>query len=363
MKISLRLRLTLLTSLLLTLMCAAFTLFSIYNANSSINAAILTSSAQGTSIDVNVVTPMEDIQYADYIPVEAVDTTRFSITSLWFMAGAIVVCSIIMYFVSGIILRPLQRLSKTIASVDQDALDTRIEDCSAGDELTMLSGSFNQMLERLHGAFLREQRFSADAAHELKTPLAVIKTNIDVLGQAPTGEEYAETLAVVKKQADRMAALVQQLQELSSMERSQLTQRVDLAQLVNTVVKERCPEKAKVNLTYCTVRGDSLLLKQAISNLVDNAIKYGGSGLEAELTTDKTKAVLVIKDNGPGIGEEDREKIFQPFYRVDKSRSRSLGGSGLGLAITADIVKLHGGSITCSQNHPTGAVFRITLPV
>ncbi|MEG1427305.1 MAG: histidine kinase dimerization/phospho-acceptor domain-containing protein, partial [Oscillospiraceae bacterium] len=257
MTLSLRMRLTLITSLLLTIMCALFTAFSIYNANNSIQVAVLTEPSYSAEV-----TPAQQIEPSlfaseEQISLKAaqVSTAAFSQLSIYFMVGAIMMGSLIMYFISGIILKPLQRLSDVISKIDRDALHTRITEFHAGDELNILSDSFNSMLERLDLAFAREKRFSVDAAHELKTPLTVVKTTLEVLEMdAPKIQdenlaEYNEAFAVMKTQTERMNVLVNQLFAFSAMGGTLQRESVRLDQLVRSMQTQVAPLCTKAQIT------------------------------------------------------------------------------------------------------------------
>lgn len=366
-KLSLKLRLTVVTSLILTLACVIFTLFSIFRAQRTLIAVAATLPSISDSVPAAELNPSTAAYPANSIEMQLqvaeTQSQIFSESSLWFMAGTIIIGSLVMYFAAGLILKPLKKLSSTIATVDTAGLHTtRIAEYTAKDELNTLADSFNAMMERLHTAFERERRFSADAAHELKTPLTVIKTTIEVLDEDAGATDCRQALRVVKKQTDRMTVLVRQLLEFSSMSHSSLTGQVEIDVLVGEVMRELCGEGAVMRLTPCTVRGDSVLLRQAVANLVQNALKYGDGTVEASVETADDAVCISIRDYGKGIPEEERARIFEPFYRIDGSRSRSLGGSGLGLSIVWEIARLHGGTVSCTGGVPTGTVFTIKIP-
>lgn len=369
-KFTLRLRLTVVTSLILIVTCAVFTWFSIMNAENTIYNALATTPA---FLETEAA-PLQDALPDDSLPQMAaglteasqVHTRHFSELTLWFMGGAIVLGSLIMYVASGVILRPLKQLSSTISTIDKEGLDIRINGYCSEDELNVLADSFNMMMERLHCAFKRERRFSTNAAHELKTPLAVMKTNIEVLDETSALEDYRQMLPILRRQTDRMSVLIRQLMEFSSMSLSTFSQMVELDKLVDSVAQECCSETVRINLKSCVVKGDSVLLKQAVTNLVQNAEKYGDGTVEVVTEEIDDFVYVRIKDYGIGVPEEEREKIFEPFYRGDKSRSRASGGNGLGLSIVSEIVRIHGGDIGCYANEKDGSllgsVFTITLP-
>lgn len=380
-KVSLRMRLTLITSLILTALCIIFTIFSIYNANSAISVTTTSGKLVDTVPSGGFYSKMEQIQPAAEVT-EAeeslaatlvTNTVKFSELSLWFMAGVIIVGSGIMYFVSGIVLRPLRNFSKTVAEIDKDALSTRITDYNANDELSELSDSFNNMMTRLESAFRREQRFSAAAAHEMRTPLAVIKTNLDVLAmdETPSAQDMAESIEVVRRQTRRMTELVGSLMAFADTDEPENTELFDMADMVGEIIAESEPQMQEKNIeisvsgSSCTVNGNTLMLRQALSNLITNAVRYNVCGGKIDIIIEQKNNTCAVKvaDTGIGIDESQMESIFEPFYRVDKSRSRLAGGAGLGLSIAADIVKKHGGSIVCEKNSPKGTIFTVNLPI
>lgn len=370
--ISLRMRLTLITSLLLTLMCISFTVFSIQSANEIFSI----SEAQSYNMEEPVlVTETEESlnDYAEYGEPVAADADTFSNVSLIFMGISIVIGTLLMYILSGIALKPVRKLSKEIETIDKETLSNRIASFSSGDELNKLSNSFNGMMDRLQEAFEREQRFAAAAAHELKTPLTVIKTEIDVLEleEEPSDKEYIECLAIVKKQSNRMIDLVKELMNLSAVKEFEQEYIVDLDKMVQEIGQElsvlmRDKDIAfNMNLISCKIKGNGVMLKQALSNVVENAIKYNIEHGKIEvimIRVDKICEIFIV-DTGIGIPVEKKTLIFEPFYRLDKSRARSMGGAGLGLALTKEVIEKHRGTVEIIDNNPVGSKFIIKLPI
>lgn len=374
-RLSLRWRLTLITSVLLTLTCAVFTLFSFYNTQKnvvgSVASQMLTMPASETEVALSGDAPEEITPAMTVMPLlnDAVTAAApFGLYSFAFMGLAIVLGSAGMYALCGLALRPARKLAAEIAAIQSDNLSFRIQQFQGGDELESISHSFNLMMERVETAFLRETRFSAAAAHELKTPLTVIKTNLDVLAldKQPAPEEYEASISVVKKQTERMNTLVNQLTLLSGTSEVALRESVNLKQLVEEILQELDWGLLSLEtaLSAATVQGDSVLLKHALSNLIQNAIRYNVNNgtVFVSLSQSSDNCTIRVEDTGIGIREDDALHVFEPFYRVDQSRSRALGGTGLGLSIVKEIVEQHGGSVHYQRRNPNGSVFTTVLP-
>ncbi len=285
------------------------------------------------------------------------------------------------YVISGMMLRPIDRVSSLAARISHTNLSERINHQGPQDEVKRLADTFDDMLERLDGAFDSQKQFIQDASHELKTPIATAQTNIEVLemDQDATLEDYQHTTQVVKRSLERLDFLSQGLLLLSQGSQSQTRwARLDLAPLVDEVVAECQPMAASAGVSLQIVgarqslpfKGDAIALKQVITNLVDNAIKYNrpegkieiSARAEASPGTEGPSTVLEVRDSGLGISATDRQHVFDRFYRVDKSRSRAQGGSGLGLAIVKKIVEEHGGTVSVESTPGAGSTFRVTLP-
>lgn len=387
--ISLRLRLTLITSILLILTCAMFTAFNFYNTGANVvdtvTAKMVVSPSYEYAADERYsITSNDSIRYEDYIPNDyagygyeimapilssAVDLDApFSKYSFIFMACAIIIGSVGMYLLSGLALKPAKKLADEISRIDSDKLSVRIEDFKGGDELQSISTSFNHMMDRLESAFLRESRFSAAAAHELKTPITVIKTNLDVLAmdETPAAEDYAASITVIKKQTERMNTLVQQLTLLTGAGEIPCEDKVDLKGITEEVINELDFKDLTLStdLAPAWAVGSAVMIKHAFSNLIHNAVRYNreSGSISVSLLREGSVCLFTVKDTGIGISDEDAAHIFEPFYRADKSRSRALGGTGLGLSIVKEIVELHGGSVSYRKSTPEGSVFAVSIP-
>lgn len=373
--ISLRIRLTLITSMLLILLCVAFTISGLYN----LNVNVIDPLQLIIKIDMDQLEPQLDQE----IPGIKLDNLNeiiigetvvpYSRFSFLFMVAVIIIGTGIMYFLSGLVLKPAKKLAADISCIDKDTLFSPVTEFKAGDELNSIANSFNGMLERLQLAFEREQRFSASAAHELKTPLTVIKTNLDVfdLDEAPSEEDVKDILGVVKRQTDRMVILVNDLMKLSATNDCEKKDIVSVDKLLTEIADEMLPDMIKKSIKFnidtvpCNIKGNAVMIKHAISNLWSNAIKYNIDYGQISVSTyrEGRQCIISIADTGIGIEEDKSKYIFEPFYRVDKSRSRESGGSGLGLAITKEIIIHHEGTIIYEKNQSQGSRFTITLPV
>jgi len=296
----------------------------------------------------------------------------FNYSSLVFMLIMIALGGILVYLVSGYALKPVSALSADIKAIDGDKLSRRVEIGTGGREMCYLADSFNGMLERLEQSFEAQKRFSTAAAHELKTPLSVIRTNVDVfrLSSEPTHEEYNELLDVLTRQTGRMNQLVDDLFTMSSLGECDISEEIELESVLNAVINDLSQSAAEKEITInldaenCTVKGNQVMLSRAISNLVENAIRYTPERGQAYIVcrAEEENSIITVSDTGSGIAEEHLKLIFDPFYRVDPSRSRNFGGAGIGLAIASEIAVQHGGKITASNSQNGGAVFTLTLP-
>ena len=373
--ITLQLRLTLITSLLLVILSAAFTVAGMYNLKENvINPLQITIEFDSNKLAAQLNKQLSEVGDNGINDFTIRSTIKpYSQFSLWFMAAAIMAGTIIMYFLSGIVLKPAKKLAGDIANVDKDTLSNRFTEFNAGDELNTIANSFNGMLERLQSAFEREQRFSAAAAHELKTPLTVIKTNLDVfeLDESPSEQEVKSVLEIVRRQTDRMITLVNDLMELSATDACEKKDEVAIDKLLAEIADELSSDMERRGITYeldtmpCNIIANAVMIKNAISNLWSNAIRYNTENGRIFIfeSREGDLCIISIVDTGIGIDEEKSKYIFEPFYRVDVSRSRAAGGAGLGLTIAKEIIMQHDGTIVYEKNKPHGSRFTITLPV
>ena len=276
------------------------------------------------------------------------------------------------YFISGHALRPLREFSDKIEKVQaQNLADSRIEENQV-KELNQLSVSYNRMLERLSDAFEIQRQFTANAAHELRTPLALMQVQLDLYHSNGHPDNDADTVQMIKmvtEQNDRLNKMVKTLLDMSELQTVGRDDEIVLDALVDEVLEDLEPLAEGKNIRLIgkckdiTMVGSDILIYRLVYNLVENAIKYNHSGGQVTVTADRREkhVYLSVKDTGTGIPEELKEHVFEPFFRVDKSRSRELGGVGLGLALVREIVRVHDGSITVKSNPSGGTIFEVVL--
>ena len=274
------------------------------------------------------------------------------------------------YFISGHALRPIREFSDKIEKVQaQNLADSRIEENQV-EELNQLSVSYNKMLERLSDAFEMQRQFTANAAHELRTPLALMQVQLDLYNSTRhpgSDEDTLQTIKMVTEQNDRLGKMVKTLLDMSELQTVGRDDKIIVDALVDEVLTDLEPLAQEKNIKLIgkceniTMVGSDILIYRLVYNLVENAIKYNHAGGQVTVTADqKEKQVyLSVADTGNGIPEELRDRVFEPFFRVDKSRSRALGGVGLGLALVREIVRVHDGSITVRSNPSGGTIFEV----
>lgn len=276
------------------------------------------------------------------------------------------------YFISGHALRPIREFSDKIEKVQaQNLADSRIEENQV-KELNQLSVSYNRMLERLSDAFEIQRQFTANAAHELRTPLALMQVQLDLYHSNGHPDNDADTVQMIKmvtEQNDRLNKMVKTLLDMSELQTVGRDDEIILDALVDEVLEDLEPLAEGKNIRLIgkckdiTMVGSDILIYRLVYNLVENAIKYNHSGGQVTVTADRKEnhVYLSVEDTGAGIPEELKERVFEPFFRVDKSRSRELGGVGLGLALVREIVRVHDGSITVKSNPSGGTIFEVVL--
>ena len=276
------------------------------------------------------------------------------------------------YFISGHALRPIRELSDKIEKVQaQNLADSRIEENQV-KELNQLSVSYNRMLERLSEAFEIQRQFTANAAHELRTPLALMQVQLDLYHSNSHPDNDADTVQMIKmvtEQNDRLNKMVKTLLDMSELQTVGRDDEIILDALVDEVLEDLEPLAEGKNIRLIgkckdiTMVGSDILIYRLVYNLVENAIKYNHSGGQVTVTADRKEkhVYLSVEDTGAGIPEELKERVFEPFFRVDKSRSRELGGVGLGLALVREIVRVHDGSIMVKSNPSGGTIFEVVF--
>jgi signal transduction histidine kinase len=385
-KLSLQWRVTLLTALVLIACSVALTAFSMLNAQRNLiplledafsvirlndhSVAITKDGIKDNSL------PIDDIEAGNVFGATTPQQAKqqFDMTSILFCLILTVAGTGVVYFVSGKALKPVRSLSKQVSIIDEHNLSQRLPESISNDEVSSLAKSFNHALDRLDEAFQRQKRFSASAAHELKTPLATIKAGIQVLGIGGGAalDEYAENARFTEISVDRLTQTVNDLLLLASAGESsdELKEEIYLDEMFQAIFGEISPLYNGRGIDYeldCsseTLYGNASLLYRAFYNLVDNAYKYNHENGHISVTARKTNSAVKIDiaDNGHGIPQEHLPFVFEAFYRVDASRSRKTAGSGLGLSIVKSIIERHGGAISVSSENSQGTRFSIELP-
>ena len=292
----------------------------------------------------------------------------------WYIALAVTVLGgAVAYFVSGRALKPLKRFTAKAERVQLQSLSEITLSEDEAVEFSRLSRAVNQMLLRLKQAFDAQQQFVGNAAHELRTPLALMQARLDLYMSTDHGDscpETAETIAMMREQTERLSRMVRTLLDMSELKAVPRTDRIQLEPMIEEVLADLSPlaEKSGVTLSQSGedlwITGSDVLVYRAIFNLVENGVKYNcpGGSVCVAVSRRGEEAMIEIKDTGCGIPEDFRESVFQPFFRVDKSRSREKGGVGLGLSLVWEIAHLHGGDVRVRESGKTGTVIELTLP-
>ena len=293
----------------------------------------------------------------------------------WYIALAVTVLGgAVAYFVSGRALKPLKRFTAKAERVQLQSLTEITLSEDEAVEFSRLSRAVNQMLLRLKQAFDAQRQFVGNAAHELRTPLALMQARLDLYMSTDHGDscpETEETIAMMQEQTERLSRMVRTLLDMSELKAVPRNDRIQLAPMIEEVLADLSPlaEKSGVTLSQSGedlwITGSDVLVYRAIFNLVENGVKYNrpGGSVCAAVSHRGEEAMIEIKDTGCGIPEDFRESVFQPFFRVDKSRSREKGGVGLGLSLVWEIVHLHSGDVRVRESSETGTVIEMTLPI
>ena len=293
----------------------------------------------------------------------------------WYIALAVTVLGgAVAYFVSGSALKPLKRFTAKAERVQLQSLTEITLSEDEAVEFSRLSRAVNQMLLRLKQAFDAQQQFVGNAAHELRTPLALMQARLDLYMSTDHGDscpETAETIAMMREQTERLSRMVRTLLDMSELKAVPRSDRIQLAPMIEEVLADLSPlaEKSGVTLSQTGddlwITGSDVLVYRAIFNLVENGVKYNRPGGSVCVAASRRgeEAVIEVRDTGCGIPEAFRESVFQPFFRVDKSRSREKGGVGLGLSLVWEIAHLHGGSVRVRESGESGTVIELTLPI
>lgn len=378
-RMSLQWRLTCITTLCIAIICGCLTMFvyknGVHYIDSLQDAVEAQGDEKGNKSDEIYISIPEDKwdEFADEFSVQVynnkADYKRNSliITVLLALLGGVVT-----YFISGHALRPIREFSDKIEEVQaQNLSDSRIEENNV-KELNQLGISYNKMLERLSDAFEIQRQFTANAAHELRTPLALMQVQLDLYNSASHPGNDADTLQTIKmvtEQNDKLNRMVKTLLDMSELQSVGRDDKIILDAIVEEVLADLEPLAVEKNIKLigkcedATMIGSDILIYRLVYNLVENAIKYNHPLGQVTVTAyQRNKHVyLSVEDTGSGIPKELRERVFEPFFRVDKSRSRELGGVGLGLAFVREIVRVHDGSICIKSGKTGGTIFEVTF--
>ena len=378
-RMSLQWRLTCITTLCIAIICGCLTLFVYKNGVYYIDSLQETVESQGdgkgnTSEQIYISIPDDKWdEFAAEVSVQAYNNKAdYKRNSLVISALLALLGGVTAYFISGHALRPIREFSDQIEAVQaQNLSDSRIEECHV-KELNQLGISYNKMLERLSDAFEIQRQFTANAAHELRTPLALMQVQLDLYnaaGHSGSDADTLQTIRMVTEQNDKLNRMVKTLLDMSELQTVGRDDRIIVDAIVEEVLADLEPLAQEKNIKLVgacedtTMTGSDILIYRLVYNLVENAIKYNHPGGQVTVTScQKEKQVyLSVEDTGSGIPPELRERVFDPFFRVDKSRSRELGGVGLGLALVREIVKVHDGIITIQPNPAGGTIFEVVF--
>ena len=383
-KMSLQWRLTCITTLCIAIICGCLTMFVYKNGVYYIDSLQKAVNAQGDDSADNSGNDSEEIyisipedksdEFANDFSVQVYNNKEdYRKNSLIISALLAILGGVATYFISGHALKPLREFSDKIEEVQiQNLADSRIEE-SKIKELNQLSVSYNKMLERLSDAFEIQRQFTANAAHELRTPLSLMQVQLDLYNSTRHPDQDADTLQTIKmvtEQNDRLSKMVKTLLDMSELQTVGRDEKIIVDALIDEVLEDLEPLAQEKNIKLIgkckdiTMVGSDILIYRLVYNLVENAIKYKHLGGQVTVTAcQKEKHIyLSVEDTGSGIPEDFRERVFEPFFRVDKSRSRELGGVGLGLALVREIVRVHDGSITVRANPSGGTIFEVMFP-
>ncbi len=380
-KMSLQWRITILTTLFIAIICGCLTLFVYKNGVYYIDLlqdTVDAKSDQGNGkepdeICINIPDDKWN-DFADDFSIQVYNNKAdYKKSSLMFSTLLALLGGVVTYFIVGHALKPLRKIADKMEEVQaQNLSDSRLEENEV-KELNQISVSYNKMLERLSEAFDVQRQFTANAAHELRTPLSLMQVQLDLYHstQHKHNDECTEqTITMVMEQNEKLSKMIKTLLDMSELQSVERDDIIMVDALVEEVIADLEPLAIEKNIRLigncrnANMQGSDILIYRVVYNLVENAIKYNHSGGQVTVTSyQKDKNVyLSVEDTGSGIPRELKERVFEPFFRVDKSRSRELGGVGLGLALVHEIVRAHDGSITVKDNPSGGTIFEVVLP-
>ena len=375
-RLSLQWRITLMTVLLIGVTCIAMNLLlcssGVYYMDTITDtlqgdSTVILNGEGAESFDPQLITPNENLA----IVVNGAQG-RFRTTNWYITAVVTVLSGILAYFVSGRALKPLRSFASQVEKVQLNNLaDMRINE-DVLPEFRQLSHSFNQMLERLNNAFAAQRQFTGNAAHELRTPLALMQAQLELFSAEHPDvlPETAEFLTLLREQTERLTQMTKTLLEMSNLQQVARNEQLQLAPMIEEIFTDLTPLAEKNDIAL-EVEGDGAmigsdaLIYRLLFNLTENAVKYNrhGGSVRVTVSQESEKLLIRVSDTGRGIPEEFQRSIFQPFFRVDKSRSREYGGAGLGLSLVWEIAELHGGSVRVTKSSDRGTTISVELPV
>lgn len=373
-KLSLQWRLTIITTVFIALICGCLTMFiyqnGVYYMDDLQNTVEGSTDKNSNNLYISIPDDVWD-DFANNFSIQVNNNkTDYRNKSLLFSTVLSLFGGVVTYFISGRALQPLADFSKKIEQVQaQNLSDSRIEENKV-KELNQLSVSYNKMLDRLSEAFEVQRQFTANAAHELRTPLALMQVQLDSYHSTKHPDNDAstnQTIQMVTEQNERLTKMVKTLLDMSELQTIARDETIALDDLIEEVLVDLEPLAQEKNITLInecnavTLCGSDILIYRLVYNLVENAIKYNrinGSVTVKAFAKDK-HIYLTVADTGNGIPEDLKERVFEPFFRLDKSRSRELGGVGLGLALVHEIVRVHDGSIQVKDNPSGGTIFEV----
>ena len=373
--LSLQWRITLMTVLLIGATCVIMNLLlcssGVYYMDTIADSlqggsTVLLNEGEAASFDPQLIAPDEELT----IVIDGAQG-RFRTTNWYITAAVTLLSGILTYFVSGRALKPLRSFASQVEQVQLNNLaDMRIDE-DVIPEFQQLSRSFNQMLERLNNAFAAQRQFTGNAAHELRTPLALMQAQLELFSaeHPDVRPETAEFLTLLREQTERLIQLTRTLLEMSNLRQVARNERIQLAPMIEEIFTDLAPLSDKLGVTL-TAEGDGImtgsdaLIYRLIFNLTENAVKYNrpGGSVRVCVTQETEKLLIRVSDTGCGIPEKYQQSIFQPFFRVDKSRSREYGGAGLGLSLVWEIADLHGGSVWVEESSEKGTTIAVGVP-
>ena len=374
-RLSLQWRITLMTVLLIGVTCVIMNLLlcssGVYYMDTIADSlqgggTVILNEGGAVSFDPQHIAPDEELT----IVVDGAQG-RFRTTNWYITAAVTLLSGMLTYFVSGRALKPLRSFASQVEQVQLNNLaDMRIDE-DVIPEFQQLSRSFNQMLERLNNAFAAQRQFTGNAAHELRTPLTLMQAQLDLFSSEHPDvlPETAEFLALLREQTERLTRLTKTLLEMSNLRQVARNERIQLAPMIEEIFTDLAPLVEKRGITLeadgdGVMTGSDALIYRLIFNLTENAVKYNrpGGSVRVCVTQETEKLLIRVSDTGCGIPEKYQQSIFQPFFRVDKSRSREYGGAGLGLSLVWEIADLHGGSVWVEESSDKGTTIAVELP-